>query len=200
MLCIVMAEMSIGAVAMVDLVAKSRTAQTDAQTECVTRFEECRAVSGSDNAWFDIGVWCEHGCTNGVCNAAPVEPGAPGGVTETPPFEVYVGGGISCPAGAPSVTLDTAVQGEEAFAYYKAQPVTYVGVMNIFVHNLHSECFAYFAWEMRMWPGKAGTTCPEIPSHFEGYKTICLSLWGNYSKQALLDELAAAGYAEEIPW
>jgi hypothetical protein len=152
---------------------------------------------------------------------------------------VYVGGGISCPAGAPSVTLDTAVQGEEAFAYYKAQPVTYVGVMNIFVHNLHSECFAYFAWEMRMWPGKAGTTCPttapeiqeisrflgevsdkkvisvkrmnastiemiggsfEIPSHFEGYKTICLSLWGNYSKQALLDELAAAGYAEEIPW
>jgi hypothetical protein len=74
---------------------------------------------------------------------------------------VYVGGGISCPAGAPSVTLDTAVQGEEAFAYYKAQPVTYVGVMNIFVHNLHSECFAYFAWEMRMWPGKAGTTCPD---------------------------------------
>jgi hypothetical protein len=41
-----MAEMSIGAVAMVDLVAKSRTAQTDAQTECVTRSR----VTASKNA------------------------------------------------------------------------------------------------------------------------------------------------------
>lgn len=197
--------------------------------------------NSSTAKWEHVPPTCEFGCSGGVCNT---EPGAPGGVTETEPFEVYVGGGISCPSGAPSVTLDTAVPGKEAFAYYKAQPVTYVGIMNIFVHNLHSECFAYFAWEMRMWPGKAGTTCPttkperqeisrylaeisdkkiisvkrmnassiemiggsfEIPSHFEGYKTICLSLWGNFSKQALIDELAAPtadrpGYPEEIVW
>lgn len=153
----------------------------------------------------------------------------------TGPLEVYVGGGVSCPEGAPSVNLDTT----GAFAYFKADPITYVGVMNILVHNLSNQCFAYFAWEMRMWDGPAGTTCPitapeqqeisrflgevsdtkvisvtrtnasenkmiggsfEIPPTLEGLKTICLSLWGNFSKQALLDELAVAGYAEEIPW
>lgn len=155
---------------------------------------------------------------------------------ETPPMEVYVGGGESCLAGAPEVALDTS----EAFAYFKADPITYVGVMNILVQNISNKCFAYFAWEMRMWDGSAGNECPitkperqeisrflgevsdkkvisvtrtnaseikmigasfEIPAHLEGLKTICLSLWGNYSKQALLDELLADGhYPEEIDW
>lgn len=159
----------------------------------------------------------------------------PGKQPVTPPFKVYVGGGISCDPGAPSVTLDTS----EAFAYFKAQPVTYVGVMDILVHNLHNECFSYFAWEMRLWDGYGYTECPqttpelqeisrflgeisdkkvisitrtnasenkmiggsfEVPSWMEGEKTICLSLWGNFSKDALIDELEAAGYAKEIPW
>jgi hypothetical protein len=137
--------------------------------------------------------------------------------------------------GAPSVNLDTS----KAFAYFKATPITYVGVMDIFVHN-PSVYYAYFAWEMRMWAGKAGTTCPtttpelqtisrflgevsdkkvisvkmlganenamiggsfEIPAYFKGTYTLCLSLWGNYDKQALLDELLSdRGYVEEIPW
>lgn len=155
---------------------------------------------------------------------------------ETPPLQVYVGGGESCPKGSPGVELDTS----EAFAYFKADPITYVGVMDILVRNLSDKCFSYFAWEMRMWDGPAGDSCPltaperqeisrflaevsdtkvisvtranasevkmigasfEIPAHLEGLKTICLSLWGNYSKQALLDELLVDGrYAEEIPW
>jgi len=204
---------------------------------CVgNKVEECRTVAGQDNAWFDTGIVCEFGCTNGVCNPAP---GEPGGTTETPPFEVVIVEGKPCPAGAPDVLLDTS----EAFAYFKAEPVLYVGVMKIDVTNRDltgNECYAYFAWEMRMWPGAAGATCPittpahqtisrflgevsakkvisvkllganekamiggsfEIPSHFRGKYTLCLTLWGNFSKQALLDELLSErGYAEELPW
>jgi len=40
----------------------------------------------------------------------------------------------------------------------------------------------------------------EIPASAEGRKTICLTLWGNYSYQALVDELAAEGYVKEIVW
>lgn len=156
----------------------------------------------------------------------------------TPPFEVVIKAGVQCAPGSPSVLLDTS----EAFAYFKGDPLPYVGVMDILVNNLNTDgrgCWAYFIWEMRMWDGPAGTTCPtgtpevqeicrflgkvsatktlsikmlgssenamlggsfEIPAHIKGTKTICLSLWGNYDKQALIDELATAGYAEEIPW
>ena len=160
----------------------------------------------------------------------------PVGVSETGPLDIYVGGGKACPAGSPNVVLDTT----EAFAYFKAEPKTYVGVMGLWVQNLSNECFTYFTWEMKMWNGKPETDCPsippemqeisrflgkvsptkvisvtrlnaaenkmigasfEIPSTMEGEKTICLSLWGNYNKQALIDELLAdGGYAEEMPW
>ena len=124
------------------------------------RIEECRAVAGQDNAWFDIGVVCEHGCTNGVCNPAPGEPGEV--ITETGPFEVTVGGSEKCPAGAPTVTLDTS----EAFAYFKAEPARYVGVMEIMVKHIHDSCYAYFAWEMR--DGSGYATCPTTsPEHQE---------------------------------
>lgn len=195
-----------------------------------TVIEECKA--GTPNYWEDVQT-CGTGftCQGGVCVEEAARP-------VTGPLQVYVGGGESCdPAveGDPSVTLDTS----EAFAYFKAEPITYVGVMDILVQNLSDRCFAYFAWEMSMWDGIAGETCPitiperkqitrylgevsdkkiisvtrtnasenkmiggsfEIPATLEGIKTICLSLWGNFNKQALLDELAVAGYEEEIDW
>lgn len=160
----------------------------------------------------------------------------PVGISETGPLDIYVGGGKACPAGSPDVSLELG----EAFAYFKAEPITYVGVMDIWVQSLSPECFTYFTWEMKLWDGKAGTTCPtfapelqeisrflgeisstkvisvtrlnaaenkmvggsfEVPITMEGNKTICLSLWGNYNKQALIDELLAdGGYVEEIPW
>lgn len=211
----------------------------DAPTGCVPgsrrcngdRVEECN----TNREWVYTGRTCAHGCSGaGICNAAPTPP-TPGDQPVTGPFDVWVGGGISCPAGAPTVTLDTT----EAFAYFKATPAIYVGVMNIMVNHIHNDCYAYFAWEMRMWDGAAGAACPtttpelqeisrflakvspkkvitlkrvdagatemvsgsfEIPSHFQGRKTICLSLWGNYSYDALVAELAAAGYEKEIDW
>lgn len=213
-------------------------------TGCTVGTKRCRdnntveqCFAGTPNYWRTVQT-CGTGykCVNGSCvpESTPTPPPTDKPVTE--PLEVYVGGGISCSPGAPSVNLDTS----GAFAYFKATPVTYVGVMDILVHNLSNSCFAYFAWEMRMWDGRAGTTCPitsperqeisrflgeisdkkvisvtrtnasenkmigasfEIPSSLEGVKTICLSLWGNFSKQALLDELLSdGGYAEEIPW
>ena len=160
----------------------------------------------------------------------------PVGVSDTGPLGIYVGGGTSCPAGAPNVTLEMG----EAFAYFKAEPKTYVGVMNLFVQNMSPTCFTYFTWEMKMWDGIPGATCPviaperqeisrflgkvsatktisitrlnaaedkmiggsfEIPETLEGEKTICLSLWGNFSKQALVDELLTdGGYDYEMPW
>lgn len=201
----------------------------DRRCRTSTVIEQCKA---DGSGWEDVetaapGFTCQGGAW--VEEAArPV----------TGPLQVYVGGGEACdPAveGDPSVTLDTS----EAFAYFKAEPVTYVGVMDILVQNLSDRCFAYFAWEMSMWDGVAGETCPittperkqitrylgevsdkkiisvtrtnasenkmiggsfEIPATLEGIKTICLSLWGNFNKQALLDELAVAGYEEEIDW
>lgn len=193
--------------------------------------EQCRA----DGTGWEVVQTCGTGytCQNGVCvlGTAPTRP-------VTPPFEVIIKEGVQCGPGSPSVLLDTSA----AFAYFKATPLLYVGVMDILVNNLNTDgrnCWAYFIWEMRMWDGPAGTTCPtttpevqeicrflgeisptkvlsikmlgasenamiggsfEIPPHIRGRKTICLSLWGNYDKQALIDELAAAGYAEEIPW
>jgi hypothetical protein len=151
---------------------------------------------------------------------------------------VTVGGdtGTSCDSGDPDVTLDTS----EAYAYYKSEPTPYIGVMDIKVTNHNNDdCYAYFAWEMKMWDGHGYTTCPshnpevieisrflatagdtkditlkkvlanatekiggafEIPASAEGRKTVCLTLWGNYSYSALVDELADAGYAQSIPW
>ena len=41
----------------------------------------------------------------------------------------------------------------------------------------------------------------EVPAAMEGEKTICLSLWGNFDKDALKDELLTdGGYEFEIPW
>ena len=37
----------------------------------------------------------------------------------------------------------------------------------------------------------------EITPGMEGEKTLCLSLWGNFSKQALIDELNATGYYDK---
>jgi hypothetical protein len=74
----------------------------------------------------------------------------------TGPMEVYVGGGESCPPGAPSVTLDTSA----AFAFFKSENYDYIGVGGIQVHNLDTNCRAYFAWEVRVWDGYGYTTCP----------------------------------------
>lgn len=160
----------------------------------------------------------------------------PIGISETGPMGLYVGGGISCPPGAPEAGITTT----EAFAYYGTSPKTYVGVMGILVQSLEPACFTYFTWEMKLWAGVPGTSCPtgtpelqeisrffgevnptkpisisrlmaaetkmlggsfEVPAAMEGEKTICLSLWGNKDKQALIDELLTdGGYQEEIPW
>lgn len=202
---------------------------TPGTRRCVgDRVEECN----TSREWVYVRT-CAYGCSGaGICNAAPGEPGEQ---PETGPFEVYVGGSAACPAGSPTVTLDTT----DAFAYFKADPAIYVGVMNIMVKHIHDECYAYFTWEMRMWDGAAGTTCPtttpekqeisrflakvspkkvitlkridagatemvsgsfEIPAHYKGKKTICLSLWGDYSYDELVSDLAAEGYAKEITW
>jgi len=201
--------------------------------------ETCNSVG---SAW-NVSTRCSNGCEiiNGVPSCSPASSGGGGddsGTTNTGPFEVWVGesSGTSCPSGDPNVTLDTS----DAYAYYKSDPTAYVGVMNIMVRNNNNEdCYAYFAWEMRMWPGRGYTTCPAaspelteisrflatvsptramtlkkvlanttemvsgsfaIPQGIEGQKTICLTLWGNYSYSALVDELAAEGYSKEIPW
>lgn len=160
----------------------------------------------------------------------------PIGVGETGPMGLYVGGGISCPPGSPDVLLDTST----AFAYYGTSPKTYVGVMDINVQNLSPTCFTYFTWEMKLWAGVPGTSCPtgtpeaqeisrffgevsptkvisitrlmaaetkmiggsfEVPQSMEGQKTICLSLWGNFDKDELKNELLTdGGYQFEIPW
>jgi len=197
-----------------------------------TTIEQCNS---SGTGWYDVQT-CGTGytCQNGVC----VEPTAR---PETGPLQVTIVEGEQCSPGSPTVLLTLDTPGDEAFAYFKTTPRLYVGVMNIFVTNLNmgNSCYGYFVWEMRMWEGAAGTTCPttlpdwqqisryigespeakaispkllgtgekqmiggsfEIPSTFRGTYTICLSLWGNFDKQALLDELAVAGYAEEIAW
>lgn len=160
----------------------------------------------------------------------------PVGIGETGPLGLYVGGGIACPGGSPTVLLETS----EAFAYYGAEPKTYVGVMNINVQSMEPECFTYFTWEMKLWGGIPTESCPtsppeiqeisrflgkistkkvisinrlmaaetkmiggsfEVPVSMEGEKTVCLSLWGNFNKQALKDELLTdGGYEYEIPW
>ena len=82
----------------------------------------------------------------------------------TGPLEVYVGGGDSCDPGSPEVTLDTS----EAYAFFKSTPYEYIGVGGIMVHNLHTTCRAYFAWEARIWDGYGYTTCPTTdPIHQE---------------------------------
>lgn len=40
----------------------------------------------------------------------------------------------------------------------------------------------------------------DIPQDYTGKKTMCLTLWGNYDKQALIDELVAEGYSESVLW
>jgi hypothetical protein len=200
--------------------------------------ETCNSAGTSWN----VSTYCSGGCeiVNGVptCKTGSGGGGGGGGSQDTTgPFEVWVGesSGTGCP-GDPSVTLDTG----GAYAYYKSDPTSYVGVMDLMVRNNNNDdCYAYFAWEMRMWPGSGYTTCPAanpevieisrflakvsptraitlkkilanetemvsgsfaIPAGVEGQKTICLTLWGNYSYSALVDELAAAGYSKEIPW
>lgn len=194
---------------------------------------------GDDVYRYTSGVWsyvetCTIGCSGGACLAT-----APSGQTETGPLEVTIVEGNPYPGGddIPSVVLDTS----KAFAYFKATPMLYVGVMDIWVTNLSSQYWAYFTWEMRMWRGSppTPTTCPtttpahtnisrflgkvsdqkvistkllgasesamiggsfEIPQDYRGAFTLCLSLWGNYSKDSLIAELGAEGYPEEIPW
>lgn len=195
----------------------------------------------SQGTVWNISTYCGDGCevVNGVPTCRAVGAGDVSGSQDTTgPMEVWVGegSGTSCPPGDPRVTLDTS----NAYAYYKSDPTSYVGVMDIMVRNNNNEdCYAYFAWEMRMWPGSGLTSCPlttpevveisrflarvsatrditlkkilanetemvsgsfAIPHGVEGQKTICLTLWGNYSYSALVDELAAAGYSKEIPW
>jgi hypothetical protein len=178
------------------------------------------------------------GCEGaGVCTTE-TSTQEPGSQDTTGPFEVIVGGetGTSCDPGDPDVTLDTS----GAYAYYKSEPTAYIGVMDIKVTNHNNEdCYAYFAWEMRMWHGHGYVSCPattpevteisrflaiagdtkditlkkvlanateaiggsfEIPASAEGKKTVCLTLWGNYSYSELVGELADAGYAQSIPW
>jgi len=195
------------------------------------------SVSGADNRWDQLHT-CEFGCTGaGVCTTQSAPP-ASGGQDGTGPFEVTIGGqtGTSCPSGDPNATLD--VSG--AYAYYKSAPASYVGVMGIEVtHHNNDDCYAYFAWEMRMWDGHGYSSCPamtpevteisrflatagatkdmtlqkvlangtemiggsfEVPASEQGKKTVCLTLWGNYSYPALVQELEDAGYAQSIPW
>ena len=205
--------------------------------EVYTDIPDWMNIDDNDIIWIGNS---QSGATQYCVGAAPPPtPPTPGGTTETPPFEVVIVEGKPCPAGAPDVLLDTS----EAFAYFKAEPLLYVGVMKIDVTNRDltgNECYAYFAWEMRMWPGPAGITCPtdlpahktisrflgevsatkvisvkllganekamiggsfEIPTHYRGKYTLCLTLWGNFNKQALLDELLSErGYEEEITW
>ena len=191
--------------------------------------EKCR-TDGS--GWDDVQT-CGTGytCQSGAC--VPTT----GGKSETPPLQVTIAEGTQCTPGAPTVVLDVS----DARPYFKTDPVLYVGVMGINVTNVNKggKCFGYFVWEMRMWPGVAGTTCPttepevtqisrflakksdyktispqllgtdetgmiggsfEIPPGTHGVYTLCLSLWGNHSKQALLDELAAHYYPENVVW
>ena len=117
--------------------------------------EQCR----SDGSGWDVVQTCATGyeCKNGVCvlEGTPAPPPT-GDKPVTGPIEVYVGGGESCPPGAPSVTLDTS----EAFAFFKSTPYEYIGVGGIEVHNQSTQCRAYFAWEARVWDGHGYTTCP----------------------------------------
>jgi len=219
--------------------------KTDANIIAGTNYNEFKSINGGvDLAMGDVTEAADRELDGGTypryC-VSGVTPPPPPPTTDKPvtrPFEVIIKEGVQCGPGSPSVLLDTS----EAFAYFKATPLLYVGVMDILVNNLNTDgrnCWAYFIWEMRMWDGTAGTTCPtgtpevqeicrfvgeisdkkalsikmlgasenamiggsfEIPANLRGTKTICLSLWGNYDKQALIDELAAAGYQEEIPW
>lgn len=114
-----------------------------------TTIERCKA---DGSGWEDIqtcgtGYYCEGGvCVLGTAPELPT----------TGPMEVYVGGGSSCPPGAPSVTIDTI----DAFAFFKSEAYDYIGVGGIQVHNLDTHCRAYFAWEARVWDGYGYTTCP----------------------------------------
>ncbi len=196
-----------------------------------------RAANGGNDVIYPEDVqWVmanDSGTTQYCATAAP----PPGDMPTTGPFQVTIVEGVQCAPGAPTVILDTT----NARAYFKVAPTLYVGVMGIDVTNVNvgDDCFGFFVWEMRMWPGAAGTDCPttvpevqqisrflatqsdfksispamlgtneqdmiggsfEIPAGTHGTYTLCLSLWGNHDKQALLDELADAGYAENEIW
>jgi len=78
---------------------------------------------------------------------------------------VYVGGGEACdPLENPEVTIDTSA----AYAFFKATPHEYIGVGGILVQNQSDRCYAYFAWEAKIWDGYGYTTCPATaPIHQE---------------------------------
>ena len=120
-----------------------------------TTIEQCKA---DESGWYDAET-CGTGftCQGGVCVEAPDKP-------VTGPLEVYVGGGESCDPGSPDVTLDTS----GAYAFFKSTPHEYIGVGGILVHNLHTTCRAYFAWEAKIWDGYGYTVCPTTdPIHQE---------------------------------
>ena len=209
---------------------------------CVPGTKRCKTSSvieecNSDGSGWDDVQTCGTGytCQNGVCVAVTPPPSTEH--SETPPLQVTIAEGTQCQKGAPKVILDVT----DARPYFKVDPLLYVGVMGINVTNVNQggECFGYFVWEMRMWKGEAGDTCPatdpdvqtisrflgkksdyktispqllgtdetdmiggafEIPPGTHGVYTLCLSLWGNHDKQALLDELAGQNYPENIRW
>ena len=125
------------------------TVCTPGERRCknTTTVEQCTA---DGSGWYDVET-CGTGftCQGGACVEEPDKP-------VTGPLEVYVGGGQSCDPGTPEVTLDTS----GAYAFFKSTPHEYIGVGGIMVHNLHTTCRAYFAWEAKIWDGYGYTTCP----------------------------------------
>lgn len=188
--------------------------------------EECLS---DGSGWYTLQT-CGEGwsCVDGACVLGEVEDDLP----TTGPIEITIGAGTGCDPGSPDVLLDT----DGAYAYYKTEPYTYIGVGGIYVHNRHATCYAYFSWEAKIWDGHGYTACPttaperqeinrylaepgerplsfsklepsetdiiwgsfEVPASMEGEKTLCLSLWGNFDYQALLDEINAEGYYDKI--
>lgn len=200
-------------------------------------YTSLRSANGNQDVLYPTDVqWVmanDSGSAQYCASAAP----PPGSHPTTGPFQITIAEGVQCAPGSPTVILDTS----DARAYFKASPILYVGVMGIEVTNVNqgNDCFGFFAWEMRMWPGEAGITCPtatppvqeisrflatksdrksisptllgtdekdmvggsfEIPAGTHGTFTICLSLWGNHDKEALLEELKEAGYDEHEVW
>ena len=128
------------------------TACTPGDRRCNGSVVEQCLTDGS--GWYTIET-CGTGytCEGGACVEAT---GEEDDLPTTGPIEVHIGEGIGCDPGSPSVLLDTT----EAYAYFKSTPYDYIGVGGIYVHNYHTECYAYFTWEAKIWDGHGYTACP----------------------------------------